>query len=79
MDTLNKFPSDPYRVMYLMGHKHLQTTEHYLHIQQYLDNLNSQNYDVKTARTTEEAIKLIEAGYNKEDEIDGIHIYKKPK
>lgn len=79
MDTVNKFPSDPYRVMYLMGHKHFQTTEHYLHIQQYLDNLNSQNYDVKTARTTEEAIKLIEAGYRKEDEIDGIHIYKKPK
>jgi len=79
MDTAAKFPSDPYRVMYLMGHKHFQTTEHYLHIQQYVENMDSQNYDVKTARTPEEAQKLIEIGYTKEDEIDGIHIYKKRK
>lgn len=43
-----------------------------------MDNPNSE-YQVKTAKTVEEAKKLIEEGFEYVTEIDGIHIYRKRK
>jgi hypothetical protein len=38
-----------------------------------------EEYICKTAKTLEEASKLIELGFTKADEIDGIHLYRKRK
>jgi hypothetical protein len=37
------------------------------------------NFTVKVAETHEEAISLLEAGFNKVDEFDGLHLYRKLK
>jgi integrase len=58
-----------------MGHKRIDTTLIYT---QLLD-LNDDEWICKTAITIEQATQLIEAGFTKADEIDGIHIYKKRK
>lgn len=79
MRMIDNYPSDPYMVMYLMGHKHLTTTEKYFHIKKYLQDFQKEEYDCKHAKTIQEATELIQAGYTKQDEIDGIHLYRKRK
>ena len=62
-----------------MGHKHLNTTEHYVHIQEYIKNINSTGkYLTATASTVKQAIPLIEQGYIQAAEFNGIKIFKKP-
>jgi hypothetical protein len=69
---------DTFHVRMHMGHKKLDTTDHYLRA---LINQMSidPEYDVKAAKTLEERMKLVESGYEKKDEIDGIAIYRKRK
>ena len=69
---------DPWTVMLHMGHKKLDTTQHYLSAMTH-QPIFEQEWISKTARTPEEATALIEAGFTKADEFDGIHIYRKPK
>jgi len=59
-----------------MRHKRLETTMHYLRA---IVLNGEEEYVCKTAKTTEEIIKLTELGYTKTDEIDGLHIYRKRK
>jgi len=80
MDTIEKFPQQPFLIMYTMGHKHLNTTEHYVHIQEYLKAITTDGkYLTSTASTVEQAIPLIEQGYIQAAEFNGIKIFKKPK
>ena len=80
MDTIEKFPQQPFLIMYTMGHKHLNTTEHYVHIQEYLKAIVSNGkYLTATATTAEQAIPLIEQGYVQAAEFDGVKIFKKPQ
>jgi integrase len=80
MNTIEKFPQQPFLIMYTMGHKHLNTTEHYVHIQEYIKTINSTGkYLTATASTVEQAIPLIEQGYIQATEFNGIKIFKKPK
>ncbi len=37
------------------------------------------SFTVKVAKTHEKAIALLEAGFNKVDEFDGMHLYRKLK
>ncbi len=70
-----KYP-DPWRVMVHMGHKKLDTTQHYL--KGLMLQVNSDpEYDVKVATTKEERVALLEKGYEKKDEIDGCGLYRK--
>jgi integrase len=69
---------DPWRVMVHMGHKKLDTTQHYLKGLMLQINEDPE-YDVKSARTIEERMTLLEAGYEKKDEIDGIALFRKRK
>ena len=79
MDTIEKFPHQPFLVMYVMGHKHLNTTEHYIHIQEYLKAIITDGkYLTATASTIEQATPLIEQGYIQAAEFDGVKIFKKP-
>jgi len=38
----------------------------------------SGNYICKIAESFEDAVPLIEAGFTKIDEFDGVHLYRKP-
>jgi len=48
----------------------------YIHRLEFKD---PQNYDVATATTIEEIKHLAQAGFQKFDEVNGIHIYRRPK
>jgi hypothetical protein len=37
------------------------------------------NFIVKVAKNHDEAITLLEAGFNKADKFDGLHLYRKLK
>lgn len=81
MNTIERFPNQPFLVMYTMGHKHLGTTGHYIHIQEYINSINSdgEKYLTATASTIEQAVPLIEQGYIQAAEFNGVKIFKKPK
>ena len=44
-----------------------------------IDFDEDEQYITRTAKTPEEAMKLIDSGFIKADEFDGIHIYRKRK
>ena len=64
-------------VMKKLGHRRIEQTMTYIH--QVYDDFNDNNYVTATAETVKEACKLVEDGYTKVDEFNGIHIYKKRK
>jgi integrase len=74
---------DPWAVMLHMGHKKLDTTQHYLSAmtaqqateQEYI----SKAVQLGTPNTIKEIMELIEAGFKKETEADGYQIFRKPK
>jgi integrase len=68
---------DVIEVMRHLRHKKIETTMHYIRAI-CLDTYDDE-FIVKTARTPEECAGLIEAGFIKADEIDGVHLYKKRK
>jgi len=63
-------------VMQRLGHKKINTTMFYTQLVTYNEQ---EEYTSKTATTVKEAQELINAGFTKADEIDGIHIYRKRK
>jgi len=67
---------DLLHVKALLGHKDLRTTLRYT---QLLDALANDEYPTAVARTIEERRNLIENGFEKHDEMDGIAIYRKRK
>ena len=67
-----------------MGHKKLDTTQHYLRAMTLQIATGEQEYMTKaiqlgTPNTIKEIIELIENGFKKETEADGYQIFKKPK
>jgi integrase len=59
-----------------LRHKRIENTMKYIHR---LDFQDPQSYDVATASTIDEIKHLAEAGFQKFDEANGIHIYRRPK
>jgi integrase len=66
---------DILHVKYILGHKSLTSTQQYAHYQSFQE----EEYTCKTAKTVEEATKLIEAGFRFETEIDRIKLFRKRK
>ena len=66
---------DPYFVMVQMGHKKLETTQKYMHLM----NLESDEWTCKAAATKEEAISLIEGGFQYVTAMDEVKLFKKRK
>ena len=66
---------NPYTVMHLMGHKRLETTQIYMH----LLNLGEDEWECQGAETKQQAMKLIEAGFQYVTTIEGIQLFKKRK
>jgi hypothetical protein len=71
---------DPWHVKMILGHKSITSTETYIHIEKmiYQDEANN-NWAVKVADTVEEAVKLIEVGFEFHTKIDGHHLFRKRK
>jgi len=67
--------NNPYTVMILMGHKKLTTTQRYMH----LINTENDEWECSGATTKEQAIKLIEAGFQYVTTIEGVQLFKKRK
>jgi hypothetical protein len=66
---------DPFFTMCQMGHKKLTTTQLYMH----LVNLESDEWTCRAAATKEEAMSLIEGGFQYVTTIEGIQLFKKRK
>jgi len=62
-------------VQKLLGHKRIENTMKYTQLVAFKDD----EFDVATATTIEEAKKLAAVGFEKFDELQGIHIYRRPK
>ena len=67
---------DPIATMRFLRHKKLETTMHYI---RGITIGGEEEYICKTAKTTEEAIPLIEAGFQYVTDIDGTKLFKKRK
>ena len=57
-----------------MGHRRLEQTMTYIHI--IADGFDDNNFTTATAKTVEEACKLLEEGYDFVQDFNGIKIYK---
>jgi Phage integrase family len=66
---------NPYTVMHLMGHKKLTTTQKYMH----LLSLTEDEWECQGAETKQQAIQLIEAGFQFVTTIEGVQLFKKRK
>jgi integrase len=58
-----------------LGHKNIQNTMKYIHLVHFKDD----EFEVATATSVDEAKQLASSGYEKFDEFQGIHIFRKPK
>jgi integrase len=59
----------------MLRHRAIQSTMKYIGMLQFKDD----DYEVATATTVEEIRQLAQIGYQKFDEVNGIHVYRKPK
>lgn len=61
-----------------MGHRDIKSTLIYMHIAQGLCTY-SEDYTCKVARTSDEACKLVEAGFEFVTEMEGQKLFRKRK
>jgi integrase len=61
----------------ILGHKNIQNTLKYIDLEAYIFKTTDDQFIVKVADNIEEACRLMEVGFEKHDEYDGIHIYRK--
>jgi len=67
-------------VQIILGHKSADSTETYVHIDKMLYlNSHTNEFVCKVADTLEDALKLIEAGYEYHIEIEGHKVFRKRK
>jgi hypothetical protein len=59
----------------MLRYKRIENTMKYIHMIQFKD----EDYDVATATTVEEVKQLASAGFEKFDEMNGIHVFRRPK
>jgi hypothetical protein len=61
-----------------LGHKGVLNTQLYLNLEEAIFEFNDQ-YEVKLASTVEEAVKLVEVGFEYITEMDGKKLFRKRK
>lgn len=66
------------QVQRLLGHKSVLNTQLYVNLEQAIFEFNDQ-YEVKLAATVEEAVKLVEVGFEYVTEMDGRKLFRKRK
>jgi integrase len=70
---------DPWHVKMLLGHKSIQSTEAYIHLEEMLYQDRNDQFTVKVANTMDEAVKLMEVGFEFYAEIEGNKLFRKRK
>ena len=70
---------DPWHVKLILGHKKISSTEKYIHLEQMMYLENNDQFTVKVADTTEEAIKLMEIGFDFHATVEGHQLFRKRK
>ena len=68
---------DPLRVQEFLGHTTFQHTTKYIQLERALFDESSDTFVCKTAKSVEEAIPLIEVGFEFIHEINGLYLYRK--
>jgi integrase len=69
---------DIFHVKYLMGHRNIQSTLHYMHIAKGMINY-SDDYTVKVAASIEEFTNLLESGFEYVSDYEGKKVLRKRK
>lgn len=70
---------DILRVKNFLGHKRIENTLLYIQLAEALFKDMPNEFVTRVAKTVKEVRALIEAGFEKVDEFDGVHIYRKRK
>jgi integrase len=70
---------DIYHVQMILGHKSIQSTEHYIHLEKQLYQETDDQFTVKVADTMDDAVKLMEVGFEFHAEIEGHKLFRKRK
>ncbi len=70
---------DPWHVKMMLGHKSIQSTETYIHLEQMLYQETSDQFTVKVADTMDAAIKLMEVGFEFHATVEGHQLFRKRK
>jgi hypothetical protein len=63
----------------ILGHKSIQSTETYIHLEEMMYQETNDQFTVKVAHTMEEAIKLMEVGFEYHTKIEGHQLFRKRK
>jgi integrase len=69
---------DIFHVKYLMGHRNIESTLHYMHVAKGLINY-SEDYTVKIASSIEEFTELLESGFEYVSDYEGRKVLRKRK
>jgi hypothetical protein len=69
--------NDSYTVRQLIGHKTATMTDRYIHIANALLTTKDEKWICKAVTTKEQAMKLIETGFQYVTTIEGIQLFKK--
>lgn len=70
---------DILHVKEMLGHKTVKSTEIYIHLEAQLFESLESEYEVRRARSIKGMLALAAVGFQKFDEVDGVHLYKKPR
>jgi integrase len=70
---------DAWHVKLILGHKKISSTEKYIHLEQMMYMESADKFTVKVADTLEEAIKLMEVGFEYHAEVEGHKCFRKRK
>jgi hypothetical protein len=70
---------DIFFVMQFLGHRNINNTMKYVQLQEALFRSDDDDFTCKAAGNVDDAMKLIELGFNFVCEFDGIKLFKKRK
>jgi integrase len=71
---------DPWHVKMILGHKSIKSTEAYIHLEKMLyESEANDQFIVKVANTLDEAIKLMEVGFEYHADVEGNKLFRKRK
>ena len=64
-------------VQRMLGHRNINNTLMYIHLEEAYFRDEAEEYDVRKVRTVEDAVPLLEDGYEEASEIDGVKLFRK--
>ena len=63
----------------VLGYKNIQNTLIYIHLEAAIFKSGNDEFTVRTAKTVEEAKKLLEVGFEYVTEVEGVKLFRKRK